>query len=207
MGRDVLTSMVSSRDPRTGRAVPFVIGLVLILGTGAVASLVSQAVPESNTQENRLSDPPQLLKPEIDIHREGPLPDGVKVSLEVAKEQTPYRLPVPPTTEKTGDTSGIWINPALRVAFVWKSDLRFYAGESQLTEEETVAEWTVKVATDTKSDRVLTTARGHPAIAAEGDERRPSSLTFMENGLLLQFVAPNHSLEELRQFAEAISYE
>lgn len=147
------------------------------------------------------------LGPQIDIQSDGPLLDGEMITLEEAKHRSPYKLPIPPTNEKTGDRAGIWIDVTAQIAFVWRTDLRFYVGRTEVTEQEAAAEWSEKAATETDTPWVITTARGHAAIGAEKSAERPSSLTFIEDGLSIQFVSPSHNLEELRQFAEEIKRE
>jgi len=145
--------------------------------------------------------------PAIDIQTEGPLVDGERIHFEEAKRRTPYDLPIPPTDERTGDRSGIWIDPGLQVAFVWATDLRFYVDTTELTEEEAIAVWSAKVEEEPQV-WMLTSVRGHPAIGTDGQGKDdPSSLTFLERGLMIQFVSPHHTLDELESLAEAIQYE
>lgn len=133
-----------------------------------------------------------------------PLIDGVSVSLEQAKSRSRYALPIPPVTAETGERTGIWIDPSQQVAFVWGTNLRFYVNRTDLTDEDVKTEWTRKIAEEPGMWE-LVTVRGDLALGSSSESQ--SSLTFLENGLMIQFTSSAHTLEELRAFAERVHYE
>jgi hypothetical protein len=134
--------------------------------------------------------------------------DDVRVTLEQAKSRSPYDLPIPPTTAATGDRTGIWIDPTLQIAFVWSTDMTFYVARTDMTEEQGSQDWAAKVAAQPDEGWGLTTIRGHAALAKDaGGDVEPSAVTWIERGLSLQFVAPQHTLDQLREVADGIRFE
>jgi hypothetical protein len=150
---------------------------------------------------------PSRYEPVIDIQKEMWLTGGERrVSLAEATRLAPYRVPTPVTNAMTGSQTAVWIDKGAHMAFVWGTDLRFYIHPApDLIEAELVAGWTS--AAQTQPDfGSITLVRGHTAVGVDGKgEEAPSSLSWMENNLLLQFVAPNHTLDQLRQLAEQIT--
>ena len=137
----------------------------------------------------------------VDIQRDGPFMDGRKVTLEEAIASVPHRFPYPPTDEVTGPLTAVWIE-GLQIAFVWKSDLRFYVGPSDTTEAEAVASWT-----QAQPPIPIAIVRGHAAAVREGTgEENPSSISWFESGLGMQFVGPHQSLAELQALAEQMQW-
>lgn len=198
---------------RKGHPLSAISRLAIAGGAAAIIALVGIAVIASNLGDSERRRP-RLNAPAIDIQKEGPLGGGEKVTLDEVMRRTPYRLPAPPTNDDTGALSGIWMTgggcegsecSSPQVGFVWATDMRFYVNASDTSEEIAVAQWERKAANE--EDAVLLTVRGHIAIGRERDENGPSALTWMEQGLSLQFVSPDHALEELKAFAEAITYE
>lgn len=187
----------------------------IALGTPVVVEWVKRSDPRKQPlievqEKGRLGGGPR-----IDIHKEGPLGGGRKVALDDAIRATPYSLPIPSTTEDTGGLSGIWMTQggcegsecsSPQVGFLWATDITFYVNEvpADLIQEQVVAAWKKKVS---NGDRVLLSIRGLTAIGHQRDETGPSSLTWMEQGLGLQFVSPSHTLLELESFAGAIRFE
>ena len=134
----------------------------------------------------------------------GPLPNDEKVTLEEAKARASYDLPVPPTDDSTGELTGIWIDRT-QVAFVWATDLTFYVDVTDLDEKLMERQWTQKV--EDEKGWEMTTVRGHVAIGRDDGDVQVSNLTWIEDGLILSFVAPHHTLADLRAFAERIEIE
>lgn len=156
-------------------------------------------------RETRSASPPPA-EPATSV-QEDPLGGGRRVTLDEAKDLVAFDIPVPPTDSETGEQTGIWVTPS-QVAFVWATDLRFYASPSELTEREAARSWAKVVEEEPQLDWKLTTTRGHRAIGRNGGgDRRPSTLTWIENRQSLQFVAPQHTLAELKRYAEAITFE
>jgi hypothetical protein len=149
--------------------------------------------------------------PEIDIQKDGPLVDAKQISLAEARAASERSIPVPPTNPSTEERTAIWLDDGGQVAFVWTSGLRYYINrvDSDWSKQEAVEAWQGKVQGGQEASEAasMTTVRGEPAIAYEPTEKNPSSLTFIENGFSLQFVSPGHSVEELRDLANAIRYE
>lgn len=130
------------------------------------------------------------------------------MTLEEAEAATPYDLRIPPTNDETGELTGIWIDASRQVAFVWSTDLTVYVAATTLSEREAAGEWAKKIEDEREEGWVATTTRGHAGIGLDGGgDLHPSSLTWIEDGLSLQFVAPQHSLEQLKGFAEAVAVE
>lgn len=153
---------------------------------------------------------------------ENPMGIGEEVSAEEAEDQTPYALPVPVTNAATGDLVATWLAPGGRVAFVWDTKLVMFVEEDSISEAENAAAWTQKVAEQPGEPWVLTEVDGHPAIGMDrdaevapelsdgkGEEVRilGSSLTIAFGNLLVQFNSPDHSLSQLRSFAEQLGTE
>jgi hypothetical protein len=134
-----------------------------------------------------------------DLHREGPLGGGDKVTVEQARRMVPYGLPVPPTDEATGKRWGVWIDGD-EVAFTWDSGLRFYVEASNLTEEKMRGAWRQKAKQEPHLWQLLQVRRD----SAIGLSSETSSLTWIEDGLSMQLVSPNHSLNELGDIASQI---
>jgi hypothetical protein len=192
--------------------------LTILIGiaTGFTAALMVDEDAVSDGSGTRDSGGAVFPGPAIDLMKDGPLPSGERVSLEDAKKQTSYSLPVPPTDSKTGERTAIWIDPSHQVAFVYKTELVVYVHLTDSKEEDKAAQWTQKAAADTEPYWVITTVRGHTAIAADrGPESmevdpsgiRPSTLLWIEQGVSIEFVSPNHSLDELESLAEQIKFE
>jgi hypothetical protein len=150
---------------------------------------------------------------DIDIQEDGPLLEGKKVTLAEATRVTPYRLAIPPTNELTGRLSGIWIDSTDQVAFVSDTDLRMYQSEPDrdLVEAAMADVWAQKVQTEVGTPWRLVDIDGHVALALDGgtdaNGRKTYSLTYMDEGLSLQFVSTRHSVTTLVEFAESVTYE
>jgi hypothetical protein len=197
------------------RTVAFTAGLVVAFGATIVAMrLASSLSGESSSWQTRSAEEeaPRVVLPEPDIQEVGPFPGtGERLSLDEAMQETTYELPVPPSDERTGQLSGIWIDrtiaPAPAIAFLWETDLRLYVYVSDRTEAQAVAEWTSMIK-EGDGTWTLTTARGHPAIGANLAGVQPtSSLAFIERGLDISIGSPNHTLSDLQQLVGDIRYE
>ncbi|HEX2295527.1 MAG TPA: hypothetical protein VHN37_09490 [Actinomycetota bacterium] len=180
-------------------------------GPLAIATIAAAVITACGTSQS--TAPRSHTSPERDglgrtrEVQSGPLPNGEKVTLEDAKARTPYDLPVPPANDTTGELTGIWID-GTQVAFVWTTDLTFYVGKSESGEAAAERGWRQKVEEQPEDGSEMTTARGHVAIGRDGHgDSSPSNLTWIENGLSLQFVASRHTLEQLRELADAIEIE
>jgi hypothetical protein len=175
----------------------------LLGGLAAKAPMRSQDTSSRGVEEIRYGPGP------IDIQTEGPLMDGQVTTVDQAIQITGYsRFPIPPTNELTGTLSNIWIDELKQVAFVWGTDLRLYInpllGKS---EGELVARW-APLLPEMKNAR-LTEVTNNAALAIEGTgPDAPSSLTWAdpESQLLLQYVAPSHTVEQLKAMVEAFTY-
>ena len=195
-------------DPRLhsmARSPSFLVGVVI-----AFSLVLLIALYEGNeTLKSQRSNRGDRLAPVIDLQAKGPLLGGVKVSLGTAKIETPHRIPLPSTDIQTGALSGIWMDEETdQVAFVWDKDLRFYSwplGDDE-TEEALLETWTEKAAIG--EGKLIPKVLGHTAIGQDdGTGGNPSSLTFVDKGLILQFVSPGHTLDELTGLAERLSFE
>ncbi len=174
----------------------------------AIVALVAVACggPGTAPPQSHRSPEREELERSREVQR-GPLPDDERVSLEEAKERTDYDLPVPPTNDVTGELTGVWIDRT-QVAFVWATDLTFYVDVTDLNEGLVERQWTQKVEDEAEAGWEMAEVRGHVAIALDaGGDLHPSSLTWIEDGLSLQFVAPQHSLADLMDLADAIEVE
>lgn len=150
--------------------------------------------------------------PAIDIQKDGPLLDGRRITLDEAKASSKAELPVPPTNEKTDERTAIWIDDSGQIAFVWESGMRYYINrlDDESNKADIAESWEEKAAKADVSpaqDERYTTVREEPAIGLDGAGETVSNLTFMEQDFMLQFVSPDHSLEDLKDFANAITYE
>lgn len=198
-------SMTTTRKPKQRRAA--VAGaLAGVVAAGGLAIAVAARGTEPAPRPEASSALEQTMG-RRDLQEDGPLLAAQRITLDQAKERSPYSLPVPPTNAETSDRAGIWIDRGLQIAFVWLNDMRFYVDRTDLTPEVAAQEWSKKVATEPELGWVLTTVRGQPAIGADRANGNPSSLTWIERGLSIQFVSPAHSLDELKQFAESVQYE
>jgi hypothetical protein len=191
---------VINRVAIVGAASVFLAGV----GIAAIVSVVGESGPRSISRN----------APMTDIQNEGPLGGGVKVTLDEAKREFPDGLAIPPTNEITGELSGIWMTSrgcegsecsGPQVGFVWATDMRFYVSVPNITEDVASQEWKRKAAKERGS--ILLRVHGHTAIGQEGAKNGTSGLTWMAQGLALQFVSPSHGLEELKSLAEAITYQ
>lgn len=198
--------------PRRGRLLVFATGMAVPLVLFMVLSLLNGSPGPADRGGGQYG-------PSLDIHMDGPLGYGRKVSLDEAAQLVPYRLPAPPATEATGDRTGVWIGEVAaepgastdemtpQVGMVWATDLRFYVNREKVTETAALQIWNTKLATEPEVGWALTSVRGHVAFGHDGQgEDNPSSLSWMENGLSLLFVSPSHTLGQLRSLAEAITY-
>jgi hypothetical protein len=185
---------------------------VILLTAVAVVVLISGLTGERSGESDQPSTPTQQEvvppEPQSRIQEEGPLADGERVSLQEALSRSPYDLPVPPTNDRTETRSGIWIDPTDQIAFVWASDLRFYSAPTKRSSDEVEAQWRAKVKEQSSEGWEMGTVRGASALTLNGSgELSPSSITWQENGLVLQFVSPVHDLELIRSFADEIVFE
>jgi hypothetical protein len=89
---------------------------------------------------------------------------------------------------------------------VWESDLSFIAHPTDLTVEENLAGWTQALAEDPARREVITTVRGVPALTREPTVDTPSALIWLESGLELSFYSPTHTVDQLRQLADQLTY-
>ena len=142
--------------------------------------------------------------PSIDIQNQGPLMNGRRVTLSEARSAVPYGLPEPPTNDKTGTLTAIWIDGSDQVAWVWKTDLRFYAHRTDRTVAEAKKGWAEWAAEEPRFRSALLTVHSLPAFAVEGDgtAEHPSTIIWLEDGLNLQFVGPGFSIKELQELAD-----
>jgi hypothetical protein len=148
------------------------------------------------------------------LQEEGPLLDGQRLTLHDAERRTPFRLAIPPSNDISGKLAGIWMDATDQVGFVWDTNLRYYCSElpADVTEQEMVREWR-RAGPDkaTGQSPQLVNIRGHTALGYEKTpvtpDDSPSSLTFIENGLSIQFVSPNHTLDELTSMAKGMGLE
>lgn len=92
------------------------------------------------------------------------------------------------------------------IAFVWETNLRAYVEAEDRTQAELLDNYQSHVAED-PGLWAITTVRGQPALADPGGPGDNASLSFVENGVSVSLISPSHSLEELKEFAEAINYE
>lgn len=169
--------------------------------------LVACGTPRTEAPRSHPSPEPDELGRTREV-QSGPLGDDRKVTLEEAEAETPYDLRIPPTNDETGELSGIFIDANPQVAFVWSTDMVFYVGRTDMSEAEAARSWKTKVTEQPEDGSEMTNARGHTAIGHDGHgDLRPSNLTWIEDGLSLQFVSPQHTLEQLRAFAEAVEVE
>lgn len=181
-------------------AIGAMVGVVLLL-----------SVQQYNSPSAREGDRAVTYGPgPIDIQNDGPLMDGQTVALEDAIELTDYpAFPIPPTNEVTGSLTNIWIDGLKQVAFVWSSDLRLYINPLLgMRQEELVAGWTVAAPFMKKA--ALTKVGEQVALGVDGSgAEEPSSLTWAdpENGLILQFVSPVHTVDQLREVVSDFSYQ
>ncbi|MGH2573263.1 MAG: hypothetical protein ACRDGU_07245 [Actinomycetota bacterium] len=155
----------------------------------------------------------------IDVQKYGPLGYGTNLTVEEAEAQTPYPLPVPPTNATTGKQTGVWVGGGgdepgesvpPSVGFVWETDLRFVihpTDPTDLSEGEAINGWLEKSVTQAEEGWVITAVRGHTAIGKEAQGENLASLTWMENGLVLSFRSPQHSLSQLQELAERVAYQ
>jgi hypothetical protein len=184
----------------------FVSGLALILAV-TVASMM-WAESNGTDLDRRTNEAQSALAPQVDIRREGPLLSGERISLEEADAM--FRrgeFPRPATTEGTGPLIGIWRDALGQVAFVWDTELSFYVDESEQTEDQALVDWSKKAADPTEPYWSLVEVRGHTALAGTGEEgSRPSSLTFIERGKIIQFIGPGYKVDSLRDLAEKIEF-
>lgn len=194
-----------ARGTHARRAIPFGAGFVtsalILVG---LSVLISPRQGTSRLGERR----DETASPERDIQVSGPFPIGQRVSLEEAKERTPYALPIPPTDQRTGELTGVWMDPPVQaVGFVWKTDLRMYVYVSDQTPRQALQQYQQQAAQD-PGRWTITTVRGHHAVGADLAGFEPtSSLAFIDRGLDILIVSPSHTLEELRAIAEDIAYE
>lgn len=140
----------------------------------------------------------------------GPLGYGQEVPFEVAGDALPG-LPLPTAPKLTGDLAGIWLGDEApergdeQVGALWSTDLVFYVRQWSETEVETVAAWALKVESEQDAGWILISTRDHMAIGREGEGGGDnSSLTWVEDGFVLQFVSPSHTMKQLRSIAESI---
>lgn len=189
----------------------FVVGFLLSLAVAWIVSSGGSGPKERPEVAGPVPADQADQAPEPPIQLRGPFPLGERISLEEAERQTPYRLPILPTDEGNGELIGVWIDhikPAPAIGFVWETDLRMYVYWSDQTEAEAIADFERKVAAEPQN-WTLTTARGRIALGAnlKGDFEPTSSLTFVENGLDILVVSPQHTLDQLRQFTAEFVYE
>jgi hypothetical protein len=184
------------------RQILFVSGTMPLALLMFLTSRLNPGVPSLGASSQSLHN-----SPVIDIQKDGPLLEGRAISLAEAKKAFQTKLPVPPTNAATGERTAIWIDSRKQIAFVWASDLRFYINriDAESSRADFVATWKQKTA---NGDGVFTSVRGEPAIGHDAtDDQGISNLSFIDKGLILQFVSPTHSLDDLEAFANAISYE
>lgn len=182
------------------RGGAFLAGLVLAFGVVGAAAMLDRS------EETRSAGPINMMRPTIDLQESGPFAAGRRVSPATAAIALGGLLPVPPTTASTGELTAIW-EEAGQVAFVWRSDLRFYAERSELSPEELLASWEEKLRDEDDPNWILTDVRGVPALARDilGPDQ-PSSLTFLDRGISMQFVGPSQTLQDLLELADAIAF-
>ena len=135
--------------------------------------------------------------------------DGQVTTVDEAVQITGYsRFPIPPTNELTGPLSNMWIDELKQVAFVWQTDLRLYINLLLgTTDGELVARWAPLL--PQMKNAGLTEVTNNVALAIEGTSPdEPSSLTWADpdSQLLLQYVSPAHTVEQLKSMVEAFTY-
>jgi hypothetical protein len=140
--------------------------------------------------------------PALDLQKD-PIGGADRISESEARARTSYRVPIPKQDEKSGALTGIWMDANQQVAYVWEKDVVLYVIDTDLSEDEYLESWTEKVAAEENSDLVM--VRGKMGLATENPS--DTSLVFVENGLLIDFVSPLHTTDELIDLAEGLSYE
>ena len=157
----------------------------------------------SNEQVEPIEESHAPTGPIIDIQKESPLGGGEKLTLEqlLATEEQP--VPVPPTNAETGDRTAIW-SLAGQIAFVWENDMRYYINSGGDTSESQMeAGWREKAR---RGDGELVTVQDSLAIGHDLSAENPANLSFVDRGFSIQFVSPAHSLDQLVEFADLITY-
>jgi hypothetical protein len=189
--------------------VPLAVASVLLpLGQPRGGRSVPVTQPTRSEDLSRPGPGASLAQEHAYLQSHGPLLLGVAVTLERAMQVTPYRLPIPPTNDRTGPLTAVWYQEqGERIAFVWETDLSVLVEEEDRTQAELLDNYQAHVAED-PGLWFITTVRGRPALGADrGGPGDNASLSFAENGIDISLISPTHSLEELKGFAEAISYE
>jgi hypothetical protein len=189
-----------------GRRTAFLVGALVAAVTVAVVVVARAGREDAATEAPAVTNLPEG---KMDRQKGSPLVDSQKVTIGEAKQMTPYALAVPATNEMTGDLTFAWIDTTDQVAMVWKSDLTFYQhAQGEVTEAEAVAEWTEKAAGP--GEWKLVQVNGHVAIGHDvglDRENQPAGVTWYERGLVLQLVAPNHTLAEVVEIASSTKFE
>lgn len=188
-------------------AVARVRPLLLMLAGAVAAFVVLPLVMRDNSIDVEARRPRARAQshPIPNLACDCPLADGRRIDVETAKTATPYRVAVPPTNDVTGPRTGIWIDPTGQVAFSWKSGLNFYVDRlHDTTPADAHQTWAQKAAS---GNGTLVFVRGVPGIAHDGHDGNPAALTFIEDGLSIQFVGRSQTVEQLVGLAEQLTYE
>jgi hypothetical protein len=210
----------------SGILVALGLGVVLILwrsvGTGTTETDAGRQEPVSDAETTPDRTSYSFREDAFNPQDDPFLGDGQKVTLEQAKAGTSYDLAIPVTNEVTGELIAIWLDPNEQVAFVWESGLRMYVDQDPASETESVEAWEKQVADEPYIPYVLTEIQGHPAIGHDKNAKLPSrfsdgqgleieidesGLTIVVGGTGVQFVSEIHSLDQLIDLGEQLSWE